>query len=176
MEVVVARIGKAHGLKGEVTVQVHTDAPGQRFVPGARFTTDPAPAGPLTLCTVRDHNGVLLLGFEGVGDRTAAEALRGTRLMATQGPEAETDDEDAWYEKDLIGLTVFTTNGEAVGEVSGLESRPVQDLLVLRLSNGRTAWVPFVAALVPEVDVEGGRIVIDPPAGLLDLDEADGSA
>lgn len=171
MDVVVARIGKAHGLKGEVTVQVHTDAPEQRFVPGTTFRTVPESAGPLTLRTARDHNGVLLLGFEGANDRSAAEALRGTRLMAAQGAEDDADDEDAWYERDLVGLTVVTTQGETVGEVTGLESRPVQDLLVLRLRSGRTAWVPFVTELVPQVDLEANRVVIDPPAGLLDLDE-----
>jgi len=168
MQVVVARIGKSHGLRGEVTVQVRTDAPGERFVPGAPFETDPAAAGPLHLRSARDHNGILLLGFEGVADRTAAEGLRNVLLLADAG---EDEDEDAWYEKDLVGLRVLTVDGEQVGEVSGLENRPAQDLLVLRLSDGREARVPFVAALVPEVDVAGGRVVIDPPAGLLDLDE-----
>jgi 16S rRNA processing protein RimM len=165
--VVVARIGKAHGLKGEVTVRVHTDAPGERFVVGAVFETEPASAGPLRLRSVRDHNGILLLGFEEASDRTAAEGLRGTRLLA----EEEADTEDAWYEDDLAGLTVVDVHGTTLGEVSGLESRPAQDLLVLRLTDGRTARVPFVEQLVPEVDVDGGRVVIDPPAGLLDLEE-----
>ena len=169
MQVVVARIGKAHGLRGEVTVQVLTGAPDERFVPGATFVTEPAAAGPLVLRSARDHNGILLLGFEHTEDRTGAEALRGIKLLA----EALEDDgdEDAWYERDLVGLKAVTVGGDEVGEVTALESRPAQDLLVLRLTDGRQARVPFVTAIVPEVDIAGGRVVLDPPAGLLDLNE-----
>ena len=169
MQVVVARIGKAHGLRGEVTVQVLTGAPDERFVPGATFVTEPVAAGPLVLRSARDHNGILLLGFEHTDDRTGAEALRGIKLLADA---LEDDgDEDAWYERDLVGLKAVTVGGDEVGEVTALESRPAQDLLVLRLSDGRQARVPFVTAIVPEVDIAGGRVVLDPPAGLLDLDE-----
>jgi 16S rRNA processing protein RimM len=168
MDVVVARIGRAHGLRGEVTIEVRTDAPQERFVPGAQFTTDPATAGPLQLETVRDHNGTLLLGFVSARDRSAAEGLRGVLLLADTDEAG--DDEDAWYEKDLVGLSVVTVSGEPVGEVVALEPRPTQDLLVVRLTDGREALVPFVVAIVPEVDVAGGRVVIDPPAGLFDLE------
>lgn len=170
MQVVVARVGKAHGLRGEVTVQVLTGAPDERFVPGATFMTEPADVGPLVLRSARDNNGILLLGFEHTDDRTGAEALRGIKLMAEV--LGDDGDEEAWYERDLIGLRVVTLTGQQVGEVVALESRPAQDLLVLRLSDGRKALVPFVKAIVPEVDVPGGRIVLDPPAGLLDLDES----
>jgi 16S rRNA processing protein RimM len=165
--VVVARIGKAHGLRGEVTVQVRTDAPDQRFVPGARFAADPTAAGPLLLRSARDHNGVLLLAFDGVDDRSAAEALRGVTLLASA--DAETQEEDAWFESDLAGLAVLLPSGERVGEVASVEARPSQDLLVVRLSDGVEARVPFVRALVPVVDVDGGHVVIDPPEGLLEL-------
>jgi 16S rRNA processing protein RimM len=170
MQVVVARVGKAHGLRGEVTVQVLTDDPDERFVPGATFMTEPADAGPLVLRSARDNNGILLLGFEHTDDRSGAEALRGIKLLA----EALGDDgdEETWYERDLVGLRVVTVAGVEVGEVTALESRPAQDLLVLRLTDGREALVPFVTAIVPEVDIQGGRVVLDPPAGLLDLDES----
>ena len=169
MQVVVARIGKAHGLRGEVTVQVLTGAPDERFVPGATFVTEPVAAGPLVLRSARDHNGILLLGFEHTDDRTGAEALRGIKLLADA---LEDDgDEDAWYDRDLVGLKAVTVGGDEVGEVTALESRPAQDLLVLRLTDGRQARVPFVTAIVPEVDIAGGRVVLDPPAGLLDLNE-----
>ena len=169
MQVVVARVGKAHGLRGEVTVQVLTGAPDERFVPGATFATEPPSAGPLVLRSARDNNGILLLGFEHTDDRSGAEALRGTKLLAdvlTDGGEEET-----WYERDLVGLRAVTVGGVEVGEVLGLESRPAQDLLVVRLTDGREALVPFVTAIVPEVDIKGGRVVLDPPPGLLDLDE-----
>ncbi|KNX37583.1 ribosome maturation factor RimM [Luteipulveratus halotolerans] len=168
-DVVVARIGKPHGLKGEVTVQVHTDSPAERFVKGAVFATDPASTGPLTLRTARLHNGIQLLAFDEAPDRTAAEALRGTRLLAQ--PDAEDDDDDAWYEDDLIGLAVVDTHGGAVGEVVALHPRPVQDLLEISKTGGGTAYVPFVEEIVPEVDVDAGRVVIDPPPGLLNLDD-----
>jgi 16S rRNA processing protein RimM len=169
MQVVVARVGKAHGLRGEVTVQVLTGVPDERFVPGATFVTDPAAAGPLVLRSARDNNGILLLGFEDTDDRTGAEALRGTKLLADV--LEDDDDDDSWFERDLVGLRAVTVGGDEVGEVTGLQSRPSQDLLVLRLSDGREALVPFVTAIVPQVDVAGGRVVIDPPPGLLDLDE-----
>jgi len=169
VNVVVARIGKAHGLRGEVTVQVLTGAPDERFVPGATFTTDPPAAGPLVLRSARDNNGILLLGFDGTDDRTGAEALRGTKLLA--GVLTDDDEAEAWYERDLVGLRVVTVDGVDVGEITALESRPAQDLLVLRLTDGREARVPFVTAIVPEVDIEGGRVVLDPPQGLLDLDD-----
>ncbi|MEP7018643.1 MAG: ribosome maturation factor RimM [Actinomycetota bacterium] len=169
MQVVVARIGKAHGLRGEVTVQVLTASPGDRFVPGASFLTEPAEAGPLVLRSARDHNGVLLLGFERTEDRSGAESLRGIRLLGDV--LEDDDDEDSWYERDLVGLKAVTVGGDEIGEVTALQTRPTQDLLVLRLTDGREALIPFVSAIVPEVDLEGGRIVVDPPAGLLDLDE-----
>ena len=169
MQVVVARIGKAHGLRGEVTVRVLTASPGERFAPGATFLTEPAEAGPLVLRSARDHNGVLLLGFEHTADRSGAEALRGIRLLGDV--LEDDDDENSWYERDLIGLKAVTVGGDEIGEVTALQPRSTQDLLVLRLTDGREALVPFVTAIVPEVDLEGGRIVLDPPAGLLDLDE-----
>ena len=189
MQVLVARIGRPHGLKGEVTVQVHTDTPQERFVAGARFDTEPVTAngGVLTLRSMRVHNGITLLGFEEAADRSAAEALRGTKLyvgrddMVDTGPGADDGDgdgvelEDGWYEDELIGLAVVTTSGKALGEVTGLMTRPAQDLLVVRLTSGGEALVPFVEAIVPEVDpgsddgTRAGRVVIDPPPGLLDL-------
>ncbi len=92
-------------------------------------------------------------------------------LLLADSDEA-VEDEDAWYEKDLVGLSVVTVAGEPVGKVVALDPRPTQDLLVVRLTDGREGLVPFVAALVPQVDVAGGRVVIDPPAGLFDLDES----
>lgn len=167
-DVVVARIGKPHGLKGEVTVRVHTDAPAERFVLGAVFRTDPLARGPLTVRTHRVHNGIHLLSFEEAADRTAAEALRGTELLVSAD---DTEEDEAWYAEDLVGLRVEDPQGNLLGTVAELHDRPVQDLLELRLTNGRTGYVPFVAQLVPIVDVAGGRVVVDPPPGLLDLSE-----
>lgn len=166
-DVVVARIGKAHGLKGEVTVQVHTDLPQERFVVGAEFATEPPDRGPLTVRTARLHNGIQLLGFEGASDRTAAEGLRGIRLLAA--PD-DTED-DAWYSEDLVGMTVVDTSGEAIGTVAQVHHRPAQDLLEIAKRGGGLAYLPFVDEIVPQVEVDAGRLVVDPPPGLLDLEE-----
>ncbi|MCH8612904.1 ribosome maturation factor RimM [Arsenicicoccus dermatophilus] len=176
MDVVVARIGKAHGLRGEVTVESRTDDPRSRFVPGVRFATEARPGSgvprELTLRSARLHNGVWLLAFEEIPDRTGAESLRGTLLVLSTDAIAPADDEDGedgYYESDLVGLRVEDPQGQVVGEVVGLDTRAVQDLLEVRLSDGREALVPFVEAIVPVVDVPGGRIVMDAPAGLFDL-------
>ncbi len=169
MELVVARVGRPHGIHGEVSVEVRTDDPDRRFVVGVQFTTDPSSAGPLTLESVRDHNGRLLMTFGEVPDRTAAEGLRGTLLLLDVGAEGD-GEPDAWYDHQLVGLAATTVDGTDAGVVSGVEHGAAQDLLVLRLPSGRTARVPFVTALVPEVDVENGRVLLDPPGGLLEGD------
>lgn len=175
---VLARVGKPHGLRGEVTVQAHTERPEQRFVSGARFDTEPAEVGPLTIATVRLHQGVYLIGFEGVADRTGAEALRGTRLLAGDDPGIgdtdEADGAEGWYEHELLGLPVVLADGTVLGEVSALHTRDVQDLLGVRLVNGHQALVPFVEQIVTQVVLpehgDRGQVVLDPPAGLLDLE------
>ena len=170
MRLVVARIGRAHGIRGEVTVELRTDAPQERFVPGVRLhlTGDRALRGPdtLTLLGARDHNGTLLLTFEEVLDRTAAEGLRGV-LLEADVPD-ESSEPDAWYDHQLVGLRVLDPAGAELGEVVAVEHPPAQDLLVVRRPDGARRLVPFVAALVPTVDVPGGTVVVDAPPGLLD--------
>ncbi|MCE1178813.1 MAG: ribosome maturation factor RimM [Micrococcales bacterium] len=170
---VVARIGKAHGLRGEVTVQLHTDDPEARFEIGTAFETEAAPGSgvprALTLRSTRVHNGIWLLAFEEIPDRTGAESLRGTRLLLDVAEEAGDDDGEGWYESELVGLAAVDPAGEAIGTVEALETGAAQDLLVLSLAGGGRAWVPFVEAIVPEVDTEAGRVVVDAPPGLLEL-------
>jgi 16S rRNA processing protein RimM len=181
VEVVVARVGKPHGIRGEVTVQLHTDHPSARFVPGAAFATEAKPGSgvphSLTLRTAREHNGIWLLAFDQIHDRTAAETLRGTRLVApADRPEVgqvdskpEEREEEGYYEDDLIGLTVLARDGARLGSVTGLEVGAAQDLLVVTLDTGSKAYLPFVAAIVPEVDLDASVVVVDPPDGLLEL-------
>jgi 16S rRNA processing protein RimM len=178
MRLIVARIGRAHGVRGEVTVEVRTDSPEQRLAPGVVLHVpdggrrrELAAAGRPTSFTVtghRDHNGILLLRFAEVGDRSAAEALRDTLLEADVPEE---DDDDAWYEHELLGLAVVDPGGARLGEVTGLQHNPAQDLLVVRTPLGERL-VPFVTAIVPVVDVAAGHVVVDPPGGLLDGDQA----
>lgn len=171
MEMVVGRIGRAHGVRGELSVEVRTDAPDERFVPGARLTTDPATAGPLVLRSVRKHQDRLLVCFDGVPDRTTAERLRGVLLLADvadAGPEGGEGDDDAWYDHDLVGLQARQLDGTDIGRVVEVLHRPAQDALVVRRADGRRIQVPFVSAIVPTVDVGAGFVVLDPPVGLLD--------
>ncbi len=171
---VVARIGKPHGLLGEVTVQLHTDVPERRLAVGAVLDTEAATGTgvprSLRVRSTRVHNGVWLVAFDEIPDRTGAESLRGTRLVVDgDEPDDAADDEDVFREEELVGLRVVDPSGTDLGEVVGLELGAAQDRLVVTLADGREVLVPFVAALVPEVDVDGGRVVLDAPAGLFDL-------
>ncbi|KOX18225.1 ribosome maturation factor RimM [Nocardiopsis sp. NRRL B-16309] len=172
MRLVVGRIGRAHGIRGDVAVDVRTDDPEARFAVGAALDTDPPAVGPLRITATRRHSGRLLVRFEGIGDRDAAEALRGTALLVDSADIAPLDDPDEFHDHELIGLAVRTTSGAAVGTVDDVLHH-AQDLLVVTTPEGDEVLVPFVAALVPEVDTEQGVVVIDPPPGLLDLHTAD---
>lgn len=176
----VARVGKPHGLRGEVTVQLHTDDPDRRLAVNATLMCEPLDRGPLTVATVRVHQGRHLVGFESVSDREGAEALRNTRLYVpaldpsgtrSHDDDAPSQDVDEYYEDELVGMSVVLTTGEAIGTVRALHTRAAQDLLEIAQSNGDTALVPFVVALVPSVDSERREVVIDPPAGLLDMSD-----
>ncbi len=174
MQLVVGRVGRPHGLHGEVTVEVRTDYPDQRFIAGSSLATVPAERGPLTVAGSRWHSGRLLVRFAGCEDRNAAEDLRDT-ILAIDSDELEplADPED-FYDHNLIGLQVVTAAGEPVGAVSDVLHHG-QDLLVIEGTGSRSGseiLVPFVAAIVPEVDVAARRLVIDPPPGLLDPDAA----
>ncbi|WP_336857333.1 ribosome maturation factor RimM [Sinomonas albida] len=166
MKVRVARIGKPHGIRGEVTVQILTDAPEERFVPGAAFDVDPASHGPLTIRSARWNKDILVLGFDEVADRNRAEELRGSTL-SVQTEELEDADDEGWYEHELVGLEA-RVDGHAVGTVSALHVMPAQDLLVVDTPTGEVL-VPFVDEIVPEVDVEGGFVTLVPPRGLFEL-------
>ncbi|WP_219463644.1 ribosome maturation factor RimM [Nonomuraea rhizosphaerae] len=166
MQLVVGRIGRPHGVRGDVTVEVRTDDPEIRFAVGTAITTDPADRGPLVVEGRRWHKGTLLLAFAGVGDRGTAEELRGTMLVIDSAEVTPSDDPDEFHDHQLIGLTVVTVSGESVGEVTDVLHHG-QDLLVVRRDGQDDALVPFVKALVPEVDLDGGRLVVDPPEGLL---------
>ena len=172
MLLVVARVGRAHGVKGEVAAQVRTDDPGTRLAVGAVLMTDPPERGPLTVRSSREHSGRLLLCFVGIEDRTAAEALRGTALQVDVDPAATPDEDDAWFDHQLVGLAVLDTSGMTVGAVGDVLHLPAQDLLVVVRPDGTESLVPFVSEMVPVVDVTGGRIVVDPPPGLLDEHDA----
>lgn len=167
MQLVVGRIRRPHGVRGDVAVEVHTDDPRERFTVGASLATDPAAHGPLTLTAARWHRGQLLATFAEIPDRTAAEQLRGTWLTIDSADIAPTGDPDEFHDAELIGLAVVTAGGERVGVVTDVRHHG-QDLLVVETPEVPELLIPFVAAIVPEVDVAAGRLVIDPPPGLLE--------
>jgi 16S rRNA processing protein RimM len=171
-ELVVARIGRAQGLRGEVNVEVRTDDPQGRFVVGTALRTDPAGAGPLTVSSVRDQSGRTILGFAGVSDRTAAEGLRGVLLVVDADDDDAAADAEEWYDHQLVGLAARRPDGTDLGVVVRVEHLPAQDLLVVRPAapapDGGDVLVPFVGAIVPVVDVQAGHLVIDPPGGLFE--------
>ncbi|MFC7978511.1 ribosome maturation factor RimM [Streptomyces cinereoruber] len=168
MQLVVARIGRAHGIKGEVTVEVRTDEPELRLGPGAVLLTDPASTGPLTIETGRVHSGRLLLRFEGVRDRTAAEALRNTLLIAEVDPTEMPEEEDEYYDHQLIDLDVVLADGTEIGRITEISHLPSQDLFIVERPDGTELMIPFVGEIVTEIDLEEQRAVIDPPPGLID--------
>lgn len=168
MKVTVAFIGKPQGLKGEVSLDLRTDIPEERLSPGSVLETNPENAGPLTVATSRTSSGRWYVGFAGITDRNAAEELRGIELIADAD---DADEDDAWYVHELVGLRVERPNGEVLGKVTDLLNMPAQDLLEIRQNDGVKALIPFVEEFVPEVDIEGGRVIITPPYGLLSGEE-----
>ena len=147
---------------------MRTDDPDLRFVPGAVLRTDPPERGPITIAGVHWHSGTLLLRLEGVDSREAAEAVRNTELVVPVAELPEIEDPDSYYDHQLVGLTARLPDDAVLGEVTAI-LHEAQDLLVVRLSDGRDVLIPFVAAIVPTVDVGGGFVVVDPPEGLLEL-------
>lgn len=173
LRLVVGRIGRAHGIRGQATIEVRTDDPELRFAVGARLLTEPAERGPLVVTDSRYHNGILLLSFEGVADRNAVEALRNTILVVEADPDETPEDPDEFYDHQLVGLAVELADGTVLGEIADLLHLPGQDVLAVKRPDAPEVLIPFIKQFVPTVDVAGKRVVVDPPAGLLDLDSVE---
>ncbi|WP_235530019.1 MULTISPECIES: ribosome maturation factor RimM [unclassified Nocardioides] len=172
IELVVGRIGKPHGIRGEVTIDVRTDEPERRFAVGTTLRAEPpkGSASRVRAVTVRSsrwHQGVLLLGLDEVSDRNTAETVRGLVLHATIPVDATPDDPDEFYDHQLVGLEAHNLEGEVLGTVTGLVHGGAQDLLQIRTPDRRDTLVPFVKALVPEVDLAGRRVVVADRPGLV---------
>jgi 16S rRNA processing protein RimM len=171
--VVVGRIGRPHGVRGLVTVEVRTDDPDQRFAAGAVLVTDPPERGPLTVVERRWHSGTLLLLLAAPSgavydSRETVDELRNTLLLVPVAELPEIEDPESFYDHQLVGLAARLPDDTVLGEVTAVRHE-AQDLLVVRRPGGPDVLVPFVAAIVPTVDPAGGYLVVDPPEGLLDL-------
>jgi 16S rRNA processing protein RimM len=169
-ELLVGIVTRAHGLRGELVVDVRTDSPGERFVAGAVLTARRAgvPDGPLTVESARPHSGRLIVRFVEAPDRDVAETLRGTRLLIDTGQLLPSDDPDEFHVHELEGLRAELADGTVVGTVREIVHGPGGELLVLARDEQPDALVPFVRAIVPTVDLTAGRVVLTPPEGLLD--------
>lgn len=173
----VGRLVKAHGLKGALKLELYTDDPAGRFVPGAEFTLQVPEASPWhgKTITVREYrlmNGNPVLFLEGIDDRTAAEELVKAILWIDQDDATEQAEDDAWYDHQLVGLDVVRDD-VVIGRVARVDHFPAQDLLIVRVGENEI-MVPFVTAIVPTVDLAAGRVIVTPPPGLFEeLPEAD---
>ncbi len=176
MQVVIGRIGRAHGIRGELNVDIRTDEPERRFAPGSSVVCGPRT---LTVATARHHGGRLVVAFTEVPDRNAAEALHGTILEAVIDPEDTPEDPDEFYDHQLVGLEMRRVDSrggfEVVGTVTGLVHLPHQDTLTVDV-DGREVFIPFVTELVPVVDVAGGFVTVADVEGLLDPTQAENAA
>jgi 16S rRNA processing protein RimM len=179
----VGRLVKAHGLKGALKLELYTDDPAGRFAPGATFTLQVPESSAwhgksLTVREFRWMNSHPVAFFEGVDDRDGAEALVKAILWIDADSSAQPAEDDAWYDHQLVGLDVVR-DGTSVGTIVRVEHLPSQDLLIVKAGENEI-MVPFVAAIVPEVDVAGGRVTVTPPPGLFedltDDDQAEGEA
>jgi 16S rRNA processing protein RimM len=157
----VGRIGRAHGILGEATIEVRTDEPDRRFAIGNQVSTDTH--GDLKIISGRVHNGILLLGFDGFNDRNAIEKLRDTLLYAEVDINETSDVADEYHVLQLIGCQAILENGEVFGEVTDVINLPGQDLLAVKTSDGEQL-IPFVHQLVPTVDITNKKITVIPPA------------
>jgi len=173
VEVVVGVVGRPHGIRGELGIAVRTDEPTTRFATGAQLHAEGEPHRHWRVASHRWHNDRLLVCLDGVADRTAAEALRGTRLAASVPAAERPDDEAEFYDHQLVGLMVADHTGATVGEVVEVVHLPAHDLLAIEVvGTGERRLVPFAAALVPEVDLAGGQLVLaDVPGLLADVDD-----
>jgi 16S rRNA processing protein RimM len=160
MKLNVGRIGKAHGILGEATIEVRTDEAEDRFAIGAVLQTESH--GELTVASARVHNGILLLGFEGIEDRNGIEALRNQLLYADVDIDAPGIDEDDYHVLQLVGCTAYLIDGDEYGTVTDVLNLPGQDVLAIKTDSGEVL-IPFVHQLVPVVDIRNKKMTVIPP-------------
>ena len=160
MRLNVGRIGRAHGILGEATIEVRTDLAEERFAIGAQLETDNH--GMLTVSSARVHNGILLLGFTGISDRNSVDKLRDVLLYSEVDIDEPGFEEDDYHVLQLIGCKAYLVDGDLLGEVTEVLNLPGQDVLSIKSENGEVL-IPFVHQLVPIVDIKAKRMTVIPP-------------
>lgn len=178
VELRVARLVRAHGLKGGIKLELYTDDPELRFTPGSEFslqvpTDSPWRGKKITLESIREINSSPVAFFEGIEDRDAAESIVRAILWIEHDPEVTPRENNAWFDHELVGLDVVR-EGVTVGTIARLEHFPAQDLLVVDTPSGEVL-VPFVEAFVPQVDIAARQVLITPPGGLFEALDGDAS-
>lgn len=168
----VGKVGRAHGLNGDVFVEVRTDEPQRRFATGTRFVTS---KGALTVDATRWQGRRLVVRFAEVADRSAAEMLRGVELSLDVPADERPDDPEEFYDHQLVGLTACSSGGDPIGRVKEVLHLPAQDVLVVETAHGGTALIPFVRELVPLVDLAARQVTVTDQAGLLSTAGDDGA-
>lgn len=190
MDLVVGRIVKAHGVTGELVVEIKTDEPEQRFAVGNQLQLSPprharakamavassrgghdGPPSNVVIQSVRPHGSRLLVRLVGVSDRDSADALRGHLFLIDSAALPPIADPDEFYDYQLQGLTVRTVQGRHIGVVADVLHTGAGELLSVRCDDGTELLVPFVAAIVTSISLSTSMIEIDPPEGLLNLGE-----
>ena len=171
VEVVVGVIGRPHGLRGEVVIDLRTDEPARRFAPGRQVRVENGRTT-FTISSVREHSGRTLVTFDELPDRTAVEAVRGTRLVVDVPIDEQPRDAEEFYDRQLVGLQVLDAAGVLAGEVVAVVHLPAQDALEVLIGSG-TRLIPFVTDLVPVVDLAAGHVrLADVPGLLSDVEDA----
>ncbi|KAA1431124.1 ribosome maturation factor RimM [Mycolicibacter arupensis] len=172
MELTVGRVVKAHGIRGELVVDVRTDDPELRFAPGATLHArkSGSPQRDYVVEAARPHGARLLVRLAGVGDRDGADALRGSIFVVDSADLPPITEPDTYYDHQLEGLQVRTVAGEDIGTVTEVLHTAAGELLAIKRTDGRELLVPFIAAFVPSVSLADNAVVIEPPDGLLELD------
>jgi len=170
MQLVIGRIGRAHGVRGDLFVEPMTDEPDHRYADGTVLMTSDDTT--LTVATSKWHSGRFVVHFAGVDDRNAAEALRGQTLIIEVDPAELPEDPDEYYDHQLIGLKVVLEDGSLIGVIGEVIHLPSQDLLSVAREGDTEVLIPFVTEFVPEIDLDTKTVTITPPPGLLNELEA----
>ncbi|MFZ1653509.1 MAG: ribosome maturation factor RimM [Candidatus Nanopelagicales bacterium] len=166
--VVVGKIGRAQGIRGDVGVEPRTDSPDERFATGAVLRAGPPAIRELTVASHRWHSGRLIVRFEGIDDRTTSESIRGSLLEAFIDISVTPADPDEYFDRQLVGLSAVTVAGEQLGIVTEVVHLPSQDMLAITAADTGQLLVPFISQMVPSVDLVSGVVTVDPPAGLIE--------